>query len=211
MHRRTIEEMLGNFVDDEQRESEHAGRIERQAARRLDSDVGDRQSDALARQMAMAPVLDKLLHPDLPVDSPSRSSSSQKTSQTNQALYDEIDRQLSSPDRTKRRTTEKTHDDWAWDSVFLDPGERRDLVLSSKTPVKNPKIKMDFGTPEPSKYFKLLSITQDGKTILASASINDLIKGVIFQGTASKDHPIKISVLNTGKYRLSFQGSYAPS
>lgn len=201
---------IGAFIGDEQRELSRLGRAERQAQRRLRSDMGDRQSDALARQIAMAPVYDKLLHPNMQTDAPSiQKTSSSPSVDSNQALREEIDRQ-NSKKSTSKKIAEKT--DQAWDSAFLDPASYGELILSPKTPVKNPRI---AATTDDGKSglnnFKLSYITQDRKPVLTSASLKDLGNGVIFSGTVDKNHPIKISVLNTSKYRLSLQAVLQPA
>ena len=203
-----VEELLGSFIGDEQREMAHSGRSERDSLRR--TSMGDRQSDAFARQIAMAPVYDRLLHPNIQTDAPTSPKASSTPTDSNRALSEEIDRQ-NSRRSTSKKAPEKA--DTAWTSAFIDPSSYGELVLAPQAPVKNPKIVANTDDGKSGlKNFKLAYITQDRKKILTNVStLNDLGSGVIFSGVVDKDHPIKISVLNTTKYRLSLQATLSPS
>ena len=137
---------------------------------------------------------------------PAPSTPTYSSYQPNQALNNELDRQIAES-KNHPSPAHVDRPDYAWSAVTLTPGKPGTITLYPRTPTKNPTISLT----EISDYlndFKLIGITQDDKKILPQTSLADLAKrinkraeGVRFPGTVSKDRPIKITLVYTGKYQ----------
>jgi hypothetical protein len=207
------QERLGRYLDstrslqvgEEERElALHGGASEREAFARR-TNMGDRQSDALARQIAIATPIATAAALMLATDSPASSKSSAPASRTNQAFSDEVNRQIATNKQSTISAQNPNIDDY---SLFLDPNETGIVVLGPLNLVKNPHISLYTGWNY--NDFKVVGVSQNNKAILPGASIDSFKKGLIFPGSVDKDNPIKITVSYTGKYRGYIQGRLRP-
>lgn len=196
------QERLGRYLDstrslqvgEEERElSLHGGASEREAFARR-TNMGDRQSDALARQIAIATPIATAAALMLATDSPASSKSSAPASRTNQAFADEVDRQ-----NAQKRSSERTskYDGWYREQGKVDPGKSITLVLNPKTPIANPKLFIDDGGDRSN--VKILSMLLGGKPILENKSAQDLYGTVLDGVTISSSNPLSATVQNISK------------
>jgi hypothetical protein len=162
--------------------------------------MGDRQSDALARQIAMSPILAAnaaLLTTTLTDSSqppPPRASVSYRP---NQAFSDEIDRQIARDQQQQPRKSGPKNSARARGDVS--PGKNITLTLDPKTPLVSPKleIEVDFGG-DASHWndIRLIEMTLGSKPIFPGKSAKDL-RGVILEGmTISHDSQLKATFQN---------------
>jgi hypothetical protein len=169
--------------------------------------LGDRQSDALARQIAMSPILAAnaaLLTATLTDSSqppPPRASVSYRP---NQAFSDEIDRQIARDQQQQPRKSGPKNSARARGDVS--PGKNITLTLDPKTPLVSPKleIEVDFGG-DASHWndIRLIEMTLGSARlpfhpipIFPGKSAKDL-RGVILEGmTISHDSQLKATFQN---------------
>jgi hypothetical protein len=162
--------------------------------------MGDRQSDALARQIAMSPILaaNAALLATTLIDSPRKTSPSSPTSyRPNQAFSDEIDRQIA------RDQQQPSHKSGSKNVVRargdVSPGKTLTLTLDPKNPMVNPRLEaeVDFeGDASRWQDIKLIGISLGNKPILPGKPANELNKLVLEGMTISHDNQLKATFQN---------------
>jgi hypothetical protein len=162
--------------------------------------MGDRQSDALARQIAIATPIATAAALMLTDDSRAQTKAAPAAYHSNQALSDEIDRQNAQHRQPVKTKDNPNNDNY---SLFLDPNSTGVIVLGPSSTATNPIISVN--TQWEYQNFKVVNVTQNNKTVLPNASIASLQKGLVFPGSVDKDHPLKITVSYAGKFPGSIQ------
>jgi len=162
--------------------------------------MGDRQSDALARQIAMSPILAAnaaLLTATLTDSSPKASPSASTSYRPNQAFSDEIDRQIAQDRQRTPKSSRFKNSAHARGDVA--PGKNITLTLDPKNPMANPRLDVEVDFMGDSSHWndiKLIEVSLGNKPIFPGKPASEL-RGLILEGmTISHDNPLKATFQN---------------